>query len=346
MNKNRIYKILGIIAVFAIWRLIVANNTTQPDAIDVPEIHLTGTTMGPIPYSIKYMDDKGRDFQKEIDALLNAFNNSLSTYIPSSEISRFNTNNSFEFETDFFYPVLLTSKEVFEKTGGAFDPTIGPLVNAWGFGPEKSQGPDSLQVDSLLNIIGFDKVVFDKNMAEKQPDMYLDLSAVAKGNGIDVVAEFLQGKGIANYMVEIGGEVVCRGNSKAARPWVIGVQKPAMKGGQSELMAKISMKDIAIATSGNYRNYYIKDGKMIAHTISPFTGYPESSNLLSASVFAENCTLADAYATACMVLGLEKSKKLIAEIDGLECFFIYTDENGDYQTYSSEGIAPHIEVVE
>lgn len=346
MNKNRIYKILAIIAVFAIWRLFVANNTTQPDAEETAEIHLTGTTMGPIPYSIKYMDEQGRDFQTEIDALLNAFNNSLSTYIPSSEISRFNTDDFFEFETDFFYPVLLTSKEVYEKTGRAFDPTIGPLVNAWGFGPEKSKGPDSLEVDSLLSIIGFDKVVFDENTARKQPGMYLDLSAVAKGNGIDVVAEFLRGKDITNFMVEIGGEVVCQGHSKAARPWVIGIQKPTLKSESSELMAKISMKNIAIATSGNYRNYYVKDGKMIAHTISPFSGYPESSNLLSASVFAKNCTLADAYATACMVLGLEKSKQLIDKIDGLECFFIYTDEQGDYQTYASEGIAPHIEVVE
>ncbi len=340
MDKKRIIKILALVGIFAIWRFVVSNEDGSLEMV-----HISGTTMGPIPYSIKYLDKEGRNFQPEIDSLLDAFNNSLSTYIPSSEISRFNNENSITFETPFFYPVLLASKEVFENTGGAFDPTIGPLVNAWGFGPNKKSRMDSTNVDSLLSIIGFDKIQFDSRKATKENGMFLDFSAIAKGNGIDVVADLLGEKGIGNYMVEIGGEVICKGDSDANKPWMIGVQKPTLEKGSVELMAKISIKDKAIATSGNYRNYYIQNGKMIAHTINPFTGYTTSHNLLSASVFAKNCTLADAYATACMVIGFEKSKELVNNTDGLEGFFIYTDEEGNYKTYASLGIESYIELI-
>jgi len=219
------------------------------------------------------------------------------------------------------------------------------LVNAWGFGPNKKTRMDSTKVDSLLKIMGFDKVIFDSRKATKENGMYLDFSAIAKGNGVDVVADLLNKKGAENYMIEIGGEVICKGNSDADKPWMIGVQKPTLDRGSVELIAKISIKDMAIATSGNYRNCYIQNGKMIAHTISPFTGYTTSHNLLSASVFAENCTLADAYATACMVIGFERSKELVNKIDGLEGFFIYTDEEGNYKTYASAGIEPYVELI-
>ncbi|MFY0651262.1 MAG: FAD:protein FMN transferase [Cyclobacteriaceae bacterium] len=341
MKKGGIIKAVIIILLFAVYRLIFSN-----DRADLQVMHLTGTTMGPIPYSIKYMDEDGRDFQIEVDSVLEYFNNSMSTYIPTSEVSRFNKMDFFEYETDLFYPILEASQEVFSNSKGAFDPTVGPLVNAWGFGPTKQLDMDSARVDSIMSIVGFDKVQFDKSQVTKTKGMYLDFSAIAKGNGIDIVADFLRQKGIEDYMVEIGGEVACKGYSSKDTLWAIGVQRPAMKGGPSELFAKVWIEDRSIATSGNYRNYYEKDGKIIAHTINPFDGFTVSHNLLSASVFAENCTLADGYATACMVLGLEKSMEMINSIDGLDAFFIYSDEDGAYKSWTSDGVKEYIEIVE
>lgn len=342
MSKNKIFKILIIVGVLVIWKFTIFDD----DSAVLHPIQLSGTTMGPIPYSIKYMDIEARNFQVEIDSLLDAFNNSLSTYIPSSEISRFNSEDQFKFETEFFYPVLKASKEVFENSEGAFDPTIGPLVNAWGFGPNKKTQMDSSAVDSLLQIVDFKKVIFDESQAKKQKGMSLDFSAIAKGNGIDVVANYLELKGPKDYMVEIGGEVTCKGNSPNDTLWVIGIQKPAMEGGLGGLFAKVWLENRSLATSGNYRNYYLEDGKIIAHTISPFTGYSISHNLLSASVFADNCTLADGYATACMVLGFEESKKLVNRIEGLDAFFIYSDEQGNYLSWASKGIEKYVELVD
>lgn len=342
MNKNKIFKILIIVGVLAIWKFVISDNDTQV----LHPVQLSGTTMGPIPYSIKYMDLEARNFQGEIDSLLEAFNNSLSTYIPFSEISRFNNEDQFEFETDFFYPVLKASKEVFENTNGAFDPTIGPLVNAWGFGPNKKTEMDSSVVDSILEMVDFNKVVFDENQVKKEKGMSLDFSAIAKGNGIDVVANYLDRKELKDYMVEIGGEVTCRGKSPNDTLWAIGIQKPVMKGESGGLFAKVWLEDRSIATSGNYRNYYMEDGKIIAHTISPFTGYSISHNLLSASIFADNCTLADGYATACMVLGLVESKKLINKTEGLDAFFIYSDEEGNYLSWASQGVENNIELIQ
>ena len=223
MNRSKVFKILIIVAVLGVWKFVISD---QPDKLQT--IQLTGTTMGPIPYSIKYMDLEARNFQVEIDSVLEAFNNSLSTYIPSSEISRFNNEDEFEFETDLFFPVLKASKEVFENTKGAFDPTVGPLVNAWGFGPNKKTQMDSSKVDSILQYVGFNKIVFDHHHAKKQQGMSLDFSAIAKGNGVDIVGKYLRSKNIENYMVEIGGEVACQGLSPKDTLWAIGVQRPAM----------------------------------------------------------------------------------------------------------------------
>ena len=338
MNKQRIIRILVVVLLLAGWRLFFYQNEKAKNLI-----HLTGTTMGPIPYSIKYLDDENRNFQLQVDSILKAFNNALSTYIPSSEISQFNQTDSVTYATPFFYPVLVASQQVYKTTNGAFDPTVGPLVNAWGFGPEKKTEMDSATVDSLLSIVGFEQIVFDENKAVKPTGMYLDFSAIAKGNGIDVVANFLADQDIENYMVEIGGEVACRGISDNGSAWRIGIQKPTMRG-EPELFAKASITNRAVATSGNYRNYYEQDGKIISHTINPFTGYPATHNLLSASIFSKNCTLADGYATACMVMGFEDSKKLVEENPDLDGFFIYSDENGKLQSWISEGISKFIEI--
>lgn len=339
MKKKRIFPIAIIAMLYLFWRIIFS----PPEK---STIHLQGTTMGPIPYSVKYIDKQNRSFQAEVDSLLIAFNNSLSTYIPESEVSRFNSNDSLYFETPFFYPILKSSDEVYKNSNGAFDPTIGPLSNAWGFGPKENISMDSTKVDSLMMVIGFDKIRYNENYAVKNSGMYLDFSAVAKGYGIDVIGDFLASKGIENYMVEIGGEVNCKGKNQLNDFWSIGIEKPVMDISEEGIIAIAKLENKALATSGNYRNYYLKDGKIISHTISPYTGYPISHNLLSASIFADNCTLADAYATACMVMGLDASKKMVNHIEGIECVLIYSDQDGQRKVYISDGISSKIELLQ
>ena len=267
---------------------------------DAPRLnHITGQTMGTIIYNVKYIDVEVKGLDKEIADELVAFNQSLSTYIPTSEISMLNESGSLKFDSKFFLPVLESSREVFDNTGGTFDPSIGPLVQAWGFGPDKSiPNLDSGKVDSLIAIIGFDQIVFDKQGITMPENFQIDFSAIAKGYAVDIVGELLESKGIENYLVEIGGEVRCRGANDEQKPWSLGIEDPTVSSTEQRLMAVVRLKDRSLATSGNYRNYYEKDGKVYAHIIDPRTGYTSKHNLLSASVFASDCMRADAYATA------------------------------------------------
>lgn len=300
--------------------------------------------MGPIPYSIKYKDS--RDLQLEIDSLLSAFNESLSTYISYSELSLFNKSNTAQYTSPFFYPVLELSREVYEKSGGNFDPTVGPLVNAWGFGKNKKARVDSTQIDSLMQFVGFDQVKFDQKGVSKPGGFYLDFSASAKGYAIDLVADLLKDKGITDYMVEIGGEVSCAGKNPKNNVWKIGIQKPSTSADKVTAFATSFLKNKAMATSGNYRNYYLVDNQMVAHTINPKTGYSEIRNLLSATIFSESCGLADAYATAAMVMGVEQSIEMIERIEEIEGFLIYTDDKGEFQSYVSKGMAKQIDILD
>ncbi|ANQ49528.1 FAD:protein FMN transferase [Flammeovirga sp. MY04] len=301
--------------------------------------HVRGTTFGVVPYNVKYIDEEGRELDTDIKKVLEDFNQSLSTYIPSSEISRFNSGMNFTYETDFFYPVIKESKEIFEETKGAFDPTIQPLVKGWGFGPGKTPTIKESEIDSILQFVGFDKyITFDeKTVTKSKAGVELDFSAIAKGYAVDVVAKILDDKNIENYMVEIGGEVVCKGHNEKEKIWKIGIDNPRFKEGTGEALSVIvSLDNKALATSGNYRNFYVKDGKKYAHTLDPRTGYPVQHSLLSASVFSSSCMASDAYATAFMVAGLEEAKRIVAENSDLEAILIY-DDNGEMKTYISEG---------
>lgn len=308
-------------------------------------VTLSGTTMGPIPYSIKYLHSEGINFQLEIDSILVGFNQSLSTYIPNSEISTFNNEDSLLYQSNYFFPVLERSRAVYESTGGAFDPTVAPLVNAWGFGPGKEQQLlDTAAVNSLLKNVGFEKIQFDDKVARKLNEgIKIDFSAIAKGYGVDVVADYLESQGVNNYMVEIGGEVRCRGISQRGDVWRIGIEDPTNMMEGQKLHSTVYLKDRSMATSGNYRNFYVQNGRKISHTISPFTGFPVEHSLLSASVFAKDCMTADAYATAFMVLGVEKSLEIVKQTDRLDVFLIYSNEEGTLVTYASEGIKNFIE---
>jgi thiamine biosynthesis lipoprotein len=306
---------------------------------------ITGETMG-TTYSIRYYGNGEKSLKPSIDSLLRVVNQSLSTYIPNSTISLFNRADSV-FEADTYFIInFQKAQEVYEKSDGSFDATVMPLVNAWGFGFEKMNSQiDSSLIDSLLDFVGFEKVFLLNNKAyKKRKGVMLDFSALAKGFGVDEVARFLESKGIKNFTAEIGGEVACRGKKHDGSYWAIGVEKPIndVSGSQRAIELIIPLENSAMATSGNYRNFYIRDGKKYTHEINPKTGYPVDHNLLSATVIANDCMTADAWATAFMVMGLNKSKQLLSELPELDVFFIYANEDGSTSTYASPGMEKRI----
>lgn len=335
MDKRKLLPLGLVIILLVVWKL-------QNDSHSSGFITLTGTTMGPIVYNIKYLGDT--NYQVAIDSLLEAFNQSLSTYIPDSEISRFNENDSLAFQSPFFYPILELSKDIHQLTEGAFDPTLGPLINAWGFGPNRNRDPENINIDSLKRLVGFSKIRFDENkIIKEERGMSLDFSAVAKGYAVDLVSQFLEDNDVDDYMVEIGGEVRCSGQNPSGKIWRIGIENPTVAPGEQELFATTVVENRSLATSGNYRNFYEVDGKKYAHTISPFTGAPVEHSLLSASVFSVSCMAADALATGFMVLGLEKSIEIVENSRDIEAYLIYADEDGTLQTYSSRGVKTEVE---
>jgi thiamine biosynthesis lipoprotein len=229
--------------------------------------------------------------------------------------------------------------EISGITGGAFDITAGSMVNAWGFGPEERKRMTPGIIDSLKQITGYKKIALkDGEVVKELPEVKLDMSAIAKGYTCDLISRWLKDKGCKNYMVEIGGEVVAKGRNEKGRIWTIGISKPDENSffGATELQARVMLPEKALATSGNYRNFYVEDGKKYAHTIDPKTGYPVQHSLLSATVLASDCIDADAFATAFMVLGLEESVKISREIPGIDVYFIYSGDQGQTEVYMSE----------
>jgi len=347
-RKNVIYSIILLLVVFIVF--LYRQNQQDPNqpatAEESNKMIITGETMG-TSYRAVYLDDQRRDFKREIDSVLVVFNQSLSTYIPDSEISRFNRSDTLRIESEFFFPVLEASQQVFEETGGAFDPTIGPLTNIWGFGPEGAQRKDSLEIRDVLRLVNFDLVTFDRDqVAKTRSGVQLDMSAIAKGYGVDVIVDYLESRGIDNMLVEIGGELVGRGVNERGELWKVGINQPDEQGAADDLISIIALKDQGLATSGNYRNFYVRDGVKYSHTISPVTGYPVRHGLLSATVLAENCMLADAYATAFMVMGTEEAIALQQRLGTIEVFLIFNDEEGNLDTYVSEGLKPFISSIQ
>lgn len=306
----------------------------------IPLVTFSGRTMGPIVYTVKYFDKEERNFQNEVDSILIMFNLSLNTYNPDSEISVFNRDSIFNFSLPYFYPVLEASRKIHELSQGAYDPTVMPLVSTWGFGPEKKINIDSSIIDSLKQLVGFDKIDFDeKRVAKIDSKVMLDFSASAKGYGVDVVNNFLKSKGIENSLVEIGGEVVASGvNLTTDQPWKLGILNPNSDEINQFYISIVALSNRAMATSGNYFNYHIIDGVKYSHTISPFTGYPIIHSLLSASVFADNCMEADALATAFMVLGYEKTVEILEQHPEYDAFLVLSDDKGNLITYATDGI--------
>jgi thiamine biosynthesis lipoprotein len=299
-------------------------------------------------YQITYLDRSNSNYKKAIDSILNKIDLSLSTYVPTSLISRINKNDMSVIVDDYFIEVFNKSMEVSEKTNGLFDVTVAPVVNAWGFGFTKKAKVDSSMIDSLLDFIGYKMVRLEgRKLVKQKPQTMLDFNALAQGYTVDVLAAYLESKGISNYLVELGGEVKAKGRKNNDEYWTIGIDQPNETPTEGRpLTAIVKLKDRALATSGNYRKFYIEDGKKYAHIIDPGTGYHAKHNLLSATILADDCMTADAYATAFMVMGLERSKIFLSKHQELqlEVFFIY-DENGDWKTYTSETLKEWIEEV-
>ncbi|MBU0764030.1 MAG: FAD:protein FMN transferase [Bacteroidetes bacterium] len=294
-------------------------------------------------FHISYQSDS--NYNEQISQLLGQFEKSLSTFDSGSIISRINRNDTTVIPDEYFIKFFKKSSEIAEATDGAFDITVAPLVNAWGFGfSEMGTVSDSL-IDSLLQFVGMDKVsLVNDRIRKKDTRVMLDGSAIAKGFSVDIIGDFLSAKGIKNFMVEIGGEVVARGKNMEGKLWRIGIDKPVDDpyAINRELQAIVELKDKAVATSGNYRRFRIENGIKLSHTINPKTGYPAGNELLSVTIMAEDCITADAWATACMVTGLEKSIRTIENNPGLNAFFIYSDEQGQSRIFMTEGLKKSI----
>ncbi len=289
-------------------------------------------------YHIKYQHSD--DLSTGIHETLKDVDNSLSTFNDSSVITAINTNRSDELD-DRLLKIVTASQSISQSTHGSFDITVAPLVNAWGFGFKNAETLDSAQIDSILEFVGMDKIRIDgRHLYKSDPRTMLDCNAIAKGYGVDAVSEYLEQSGVSNYMVEIGGEVRVRGKNDKNGLWRIGINEPVDDSLSvvKDLENIIEVEDISMATSGNYRNFYIKDNKKYAHTIDPKTGYPIQHNILSSTVLAKNCMTADAYATAFMVCGLDSAKSILSRTPGLKGYFIYSKSDGSHGVWHSPGL--------
>lgn len=330
MKLKRIINLLFFIFLLVASVLIIRKHNSTDAIFQKTEGSIFGTS-----YHIQYKYPQS--LKLEIDATLDSLNNSLSMFRPSSTLSLINRGESMETDA-FFQRVFLLAQQVADSTDGAFDATVAPLVNAWGFGFERADSVTETMVDSLMKFVGYKKVHLDNSSVLKSdPRLMLDFGAIAKGYAVDVVAHLLQSKDIKNYMVEIGGEVVLKGCNPEGKTWRIGVSSPTENEQGEAVQTILQLSDVALATSGNYRNFYYKGSQKFAHTINPHTGYPVSHSLLSATVLASSCAEADAYATAFMVMGLDRAKDFVLSHPYLNAYFIFADENGKLQEWMTEG---------
>lgn len=293
-------------------------------------------------FHITFEGQEGLITEKSIDSIIHRVNKSLSTYIPNSDISRINRGDTTVIIDNLFKEVFEKSSIIFQETEGFFDPTIGTMVNAWGFGPgEQIKEMNQSTIDSLMQFVGFDKVQISNNqLVKKYPETFLDFNANAKGYGVDRIGRYLEEKRISNYLVEIGGEIRARGVNSRGALWRVAIEKPNFDGTRS-FQTIVSLDDESIATSGNYRKFKVDSlsGEKYAHTIDTKTGYPTKSNLLSASVIGKiDCADVDAYATSFMAMGYEKTLNFLDEHQELKVFLIYSDHDGSLKTFTTNNL--------
>lgn len=330
-------KKIGVI--FIVLSIYACSQNKEPKLMTVSG-EAQGTT-----YHISYLDKNEVNYQRSIDSMLIEIDKSMSTYHKTSIITKINQTDSAVKVDQMFKDVFLMSKQVYAASEGAFDPTVAPLVNAWGFGFKNLEKTDSSSIDSLLQFVDFDSFTLKEDLIIKsKPNLMLDFNAIAQGYSVDVIANFLSERGIENYMVEIGGEVLAKGKNNKNNWWRIGIDKPIENEKERTIEAVISLQNKALATSGNYRKFYEKNGVKYSHTLNPKTGYPVRHSLLSATVITDNCAMADAYATVFMVVGLEKAKEILEKNSNLKALLIFEDENKTLKTFVSKDIESTIEM--
>jgi FAD:protein FMN transferase len=316
---------------------------------------LAGETQGTY-YRILYYDDEGRNFMHEVEQILRDVDRSVSVYIPHSLISRINLNETDEVD-EIFAENFRVAWEVSEATGGAFDCTIGRLIEAWGWGFSKRDSVTPELIDSLRQVAGYQKVRLEEGRLVKDDTLItINFNAIAQGYTSDLIARFFLEQGVKSFLIDVGGELVAHGKKPGqtllhrASHWTIGIELPDDEGSripdnlmERPVTALLRITGKGVATSGNYRKFYVKDGVKFSHTIDPSTGYPVQHTLLSATVVASNAALADAWATAFMVLGPEKSMLMLENLPGIEAYFIYSDEAGNDKTWFSPGLKGMVE---
>lgn len=329
------YKKIGFLA--SLWILVFTACTNQKQYFEE-----SGSVFHTL-YHIKY--EAPELLTEKIDAEFQKFNLSLNPFNPNSIIAKVNRNEPVEAD-DWFIEVFNKATEVSNNSEGLFDITCAPLINLWGFGFSKMDSVTPLMIDSIKQFVGYQKVKLNgRQVVKDDPRILLNCSAIAKGYASDIIARLLEREGVKNYMVEIGGEVTMKGVNQNGDCWLIGINKPEddSTGIKNEIDEVVQLcKKGGVATSGNYRNYYVKDGKKYAHTIDPRTGYPSEQNILSATIVADDCITADAYATAFMAMGLEKIRQAAKNIPGIEYYVIYSDENGKHQIEYSKGMLQYL----
>lgn len=305
-------------------------------------ILLQGDAFG-TTYNIQLYSEKNIDFKKGLDSVINAVNHSVSTYIPESDISKVNNGDSTVVVDSIFREVFEISDEVNKKTNGYFDPTIGVLRNAYGFGDVKPlKNIDSTTLDSLMKYVGFHKVKLnnDGTISKEYPQIYFDFNAVAKGFGIDCIGRYLESMGVKNYLIELGGEILTKGeNIEGNQEWVVGIEAVDSALEDRSFEAIVQLKNVGMASSGNYRKFRIDSatGKKYVHTLNPLTGSAEQSDVTSSTVIAPTCGLADAYATSFMALGLEKSKELLKNLPDVDAYLTFNDSLNNHQVFMTDG---------
>lgn len=305
-------------------------------------LFLQGEAFG-TTYNIQFYSEKDIDFKKGLDSVIDAVNHSVSTYLPDSDISKVNQGDSTIVVDSIFKEVFKISEEVNKKTNGYFDPTIGVLRNAYGFGDVKPMKEiDSTTLDSLMKFVGFNKVKInsDGTVSKKYPEIYFDFNAVAKGFGIDCLGSYLESKGVTDYLIELGGEILTKGeNLENNKDWVVGIETVDSELENRSFEATVKLKNVGMASSGNYRKFRIDSatGKKYVHTLNPLTGSAEKSDVTSSTVVAPTCGVADAYATSFMALGMEKSKELLKNLPDVEAYLTFNDSLNNHQVFMTEG---------
>lgn len=326
-------------------------NTNTPVKKAADFVKISGATMG-TTYNLTVATNDPESLKKEVDQLLVEINAEVNTYLDSSFITQFNRSEKgialagkfvgADMPNRHFLMNFYQARIIYDQTNGSFDPTVLPLVSYWGFGRKKKEVTvrDQQKIDSLRQYVGMDKVNLDEStrfLSKISPGVSLDFSAIAKGYGVDAICELFDRNNMDHYFVEIGGEVRTKGKSPRKQPWIVGIATPQTDAALTDLKAQVKLSGMALASSGNYRNYYEVDGQKYGHTIDPKTGLPKMTDILSASIFAEDCMTADAYATASMVMGVDEAYKLINNISGVEGYFIFGKKDGTMGVKYTDG---------